>query len=252
MLGGNAAHSLDVYIPSARSDVSAMAGPVVVIPHVDGSDIDWVGEALDRRVPWRLVRPYLGESLPPLDHELGGVVCLGGPMSAVDDAQYPFLRDEKEYLRAATECDIPVLAICLGSQLLADALGGRSLPDLDLEFGRIEIELTPEGRQDSVLSGIGGRHFSFHSDSWELPPDATLLARSDRHPQAFRMRRSLAVQFHPELSPAGLQALIDVEGPKLAAGGVDVPAMVAEFAANAQAAHGRFGRLVDRWLAHRR
>lgn len=221
---------------------------IIVITHVDRTDTAWVEESLRTRVPSRQVRTYRGETLPSPGPGVAGIICLGGPMSAHDEQPYPFLAEEKAYLRQSVHRGIPVLGICLGSQLLAEALGGRATPGWGLEWGHIQIKLTEDGRRDPVLAGFDGEHFSFHSDTWTPPPGATLLATSDRYPQAFRFGCALGVQFHPEISPTGLQQLIDHEGTKLTAAGVDVQRMLADCLDHEAVARAHFDRLMVRWL----
>lgn len=229
-----------------------MAGQVALFTHVDGTDTGWVEESLrTREIPCQQVRLHRGD-LPPSWSDLAGVITLGGPMSASDESTYPFLKTEKGFLRDAVDRDVPVLAICLGSQILAEALGGQSTAGPVLEWGQIRIELTDEGKRDPVLAGFEGEHFSFHSDTWSLPPGATLLASSPAYPQAFRAGSALALQFHPEVSNAGLKKLIDHETEKLEAAGVDVRQMLAEHLAWDTIARERFEALMSAWLASHR
>lgn len=195
---------------------------IAVITHVDRADIGLVAEvARTRGHECRVVRPYRGDRLSELD-EVDGVVALGGPQAAYQD--HPYLLEERQYLSVAVDADVPVLAICLGSQLLAQALGGAAHPgDTGLEAGIIDVEPA-----DGTSDGISGRFFSFHSDSMAPPPDAEVLAISDRYVQAWALGSALAVQFHPEITMPGVHSLLEVEGPKLEHSGIDVTAMRAE------------------------
>ncbi|GEL18716.1 type 1 glutamine amidotransferase [Pseudonocardia asaccharolytica] len=201
--------------------------PVAVIVHSPRSDIKWVRRLLEQRdVPVRLVRLYSGGPLPD-PGDVAAAVSMGGPMSAYGDGRAPFLAAEEEFLGRAVAAGLPVLGICLGAQLLAGVLGGAAVPgEHGLEGGEIEVTVDP-GTDDPVLAGRSGTYFSFHADSFRFPPGATLLAWSDRYPQAYRLGTALGIQFHPEISPAGVRLLAEVEHERLRAAGIDAEAMVA-------------------------
>ena len=167
-------------------------------------------------------------------------VVLGGAQSA--HADRGVLQPEIDALAGAIDDDVPLLAICLGAQLLAVATGGRAFAgDSGLEAGLIDVF-------SSTAQPPSGHYLSFHSDSMEPPAGAELLAKSDRYLQAWRYRSALAVQFHPELDVTGFEAVLDVEEDKLTRFGVDVPALRAEVAVP-QPTPTAGARLIDTWLA---
>jgi len=135
-----------------------------------------------------------------------GLIVLGGPMSAWDDATHPHLAREVESLRRALDREIPVLGICLGAQLLARALGAAVHPAPLPEVGWHEVSPTAAGQADPVLGGFEQteRLFQWHGDTFELPEDAVHLARGNggAHScanQAFRYGdRAYGLQFHLE------------------------------------------------------
>lgn len=192
--------------------------PVLVIGHIDDPSlavIAWAAEA--NSVSLKLVRPVRGEPLPPLSDVLG-IIVLGGPQSAYNEAGHAYLDDEKEYIRSAHTEEVPTLGICLGSQLAAEALGGEAYAgESGLEFGYIDVKAAEGASID-----FNGRFFSFHSDSMRPPPHSTVLAVSDRYVQAWTSGSVLAIQYHPELDQDGINALLDLEGEKLASFGVDL------------------------------
>lgn len=218
--------------------------PLAVITHVDQAHVGLFDEvAKERRRDVRIVRPYRGEQLPDLD-EVRAVVVMGGPQSAHE--HHPYLREEEGFLADAVDADVPVMAICLGAQVLARALGGSSQPgDTGLEAGLIRVKPA-----EAASTDIAGDFFSFHSDSMTPPEGAELLAASDRYLQAWAAGSALAVQFHPEITLEGVSDLLSIEGPKLERYGVDVAALQREadryFAAGAEDARIFLNRWFDR------
>ncbi len=93
---------------------------------------------------------------------------------------------------------VPVLGLCLGSQLMADALGGKAFLGEKPETGVVPVTLTDAGKADPVVSKTGPMVYAQHQDTFVLPPDAVLLAHTDRYPHAFRVGSGLALQFHPD------------------------------------------------------
>ncbi|MBK6969855.1 MAG: type 1 glutamine amidotransferase [Candidatus Microthrix sp.] len=145
-----------------------------------------------------MVRPAGGDALPPTAG-IDGVIVLGGSMGAYEVDEHPWLVDEKAWIAQVASDDVPMLGICLGAQLLADATGGRAFrSERRVEAGVYRLHPTEAGRRDAVMPHAGDAVFAVHGDTFELPPDATLLASSDDYIQAFRVGSALGVQFHPE------------------------------------------------------
>lgn len=146
------------------------------------------------------------ELVPSLAQVDDGLLILGGRMNAFADL--PWIEPVKRLLRAATNAEIPVLGICLGHQLLADALGGSVVVG-DAgggEEGVVDLEWLAPAFIDPVLgeaAAAGHRQPGSHHDVVaELPPAAVELARSAAYAnQAFRLGSAVGVQFHPEAPP---------------------------------------------------
>lgn len=142
-----------------------------------------------------------------------GLIVLGGPMNVDQIDRYPFLKLELEWIRKALDNDLPTLGICLGSQLLAKALGAAVYPNEVKEIGWHEIELTPEAASDHLFAGCERRQtvFQWHGDTFGLPAGAVHLARSELcHSQAFRCgSNAYGLQFHIEVTAKMVEQWLD-------------------------------------------
>jgi len=131
------------------------------------------------------------------------LVSLGGPMGAYEEEKHSWLAKEKQYLRDALASGKKILGLCLGAQLLADALGGCAFRHTCKEFGWQPIEPTEEGREWFGASAPF-RAFQWHGDTYTLPPGAVQLARNKAaEQQAFLIEalnggKALGLQFHLE------------------------------------------------------
>jgi len=177
---------------------------VLVLQHERGETPGVIEEVLRERSA-RITRVEVdeGEALPDW-RAFDLVVVMGGPMGAYEDDMHPWLVAEKALLGAAADAGVPCLGVCLGSQLLAASIGGRAFPGPAPELGVLDVELTVAGRADPVLSSLGERFtvLQWHGDTFDLPPDAVVLASSAAYPhQAFRWRNAFGVQFHAEVTP---------------------------------------------------
>jgi GMP synthase (glutamine-hydrolysing) len=198
-----------------------------------------------------------GERLPPPD-EVDAIVCMGGPMSATDDATLPWLTAEKRLIADSVHGGVPFWGVCLGAQLLAASLGARVYPGPAPEVGVLPVRLTDEARADPVFSGLAPEFLTlqWHGDTFDLPRDAVRLAGSPAYPnQAFRYRVSAyGVQFHIEVSPEMAQEWADVPAYAAALEGVLGPGalddLVGELVDHAETMRGHATRLFERWLDH--
>jgi GMP synthase (glutamine-hydrolysing) len=150
-----------------------------------------------------LVEPWRGDELPARVGAHDALVVMGGPQQAYDDGSAPWLRATKELLRAAVADDVPVLAICLGAQLLAEATGGRvALGDKGIEAGARLVAKRDAAWEDPLFRDVPltPTVLQWHEDAiTELPPRAVLLAASPKYEnQAFRVGRAYGLQFHIE------------------------------------------------------
>ena len=148
------------------------------------------------------VRPEEGEALPREPDGWDGLVMLGGPQHAEDDAGYPYLGDAARLAAAFHEASRPVLGVCLGSQILARGLGARVRRQGWTEIGFNELEPTEAAGSDPLLKGIGPvRILEYHEDTFDIPSEATLLMTGGQcRNQVFRLGASYGFQCHFECS----------------------------------------------------
>jgi GMP synthase (glutamine-hydrolysing) len=185
----------------------------------------------------------------PADADFDRVIVLGGAMGAYEEDRHPWLAEEKRWLRRLVEARVPVLGICLGSQLLADALGGKAYRAERAEAAVVPLQLTTAGRADPVLPTAEGLVVSLHHDTFELPAEAVLLAESDRFPQAFRMGSALGLQFHPDADLALLEVWAREETELLTGARVERDQFLSAAAAADTALDDNSRRLFAAWLA---
>lgn len=163
----------------------------------------------------QIVKLYAGEECPaPETVDL--LLILGGPMSVNDEGEFPWLRKEKAFIRQVIASNRPVLGICLGSQLIASALGAEVRANRYKEIGWLPIE----GLVNSPLSLPSTTVFQWHGDTFDLPVGATLLARSEActHQAFLYQEKVLALQFHLESTPELVQRFIETGSDELVAG----------------------------------
>jgi GMP synthase-like glutamine amidotransferase len=140
------------------------------------------------------------------------VLTFGGAMHTDQEAGFPWLRDEKTLLRDLIGRGVPLLGMCLGSQLVAEAAGAPARRASAPEIGWHQVELTPAAAGDPLLSGLPPRFeaFQWHSYESPLPPGATALATSPVCLQAYRLEGpAWGIQFHAEVSPGDADYWID-------------------------------------------
>lgn len=191
----------------------------------------------------RFTSPDVEAEFPdPTTYDL--IVPMGAVWSADDEERIgQWLLPERDLLRRAHAHGVPVLGICFGGQALAVALGGGVERAPRGEIGWVDVET-----DEPDLVGPGP-WFQFHYDRWLLPPGAVEIARNGAASQAFRIGRSLGVQFHPELTSTTLEAWMRFGGrDEVIADGQDPDAMLARTRAEDEPARERAHRLVDRFL----
>ena len=185
---------------------------VLILAHGPEITPGWLTEALEATGATHEVADLsIGQPVPT-----GGwdkIVVLGGHMGAYEDGDNPWLEVEKAFIDHQLADGTPLLGVCLGSQLIADVIGGRAYRGATTEAGLISLERTPAGAADATLGAIGGPVVAWHHDTFDLPPDAELLAYTSDYPHAFRYGSALGVQFHPEVTPDMWRDWIAMAGP---------------------------------------
>ena len=123
-------------------------------------------------------------------------IVLGGHMGSYDDEKFSYLQAEKLWLKKAINENTKILGICLGSQLIADAMGGKAYLSEKIEFGFKNLDFLIE---DTLFEDFKNtKVFSWHRDTFDIPPGATLVAKTE-FPQIYIIKNTTALQFHPEI-----------------------------------------------------
>lgn len=152
------------------------------------------------------------------------IVVLGGPIGVYEVDRYPFLSEERAFLRARLAANRPTLGICLGAQLIAAALGATVAPAGRKEIGFAPLSLTAAGMAGPLrhLAEVPVLHW--HGDMFEVPAQGERLAETEACAnQAFAIGPNiLGVQFHPEVdTTSGIERWLIGHAVELAAAGVD-------------------------------
>ncbi len=148
-------------------------------------------------------------------------IILGGHMGSYDDQKFTYLQEEKEWLKYAINSNAKILGICLGSQLIADAMGGA--------FKNTKV-------------------FSWHRDTFNIPPEATLIAKTE-YPQIYSIKNSLALQFHPEIKLDLFENWYDSDLSKEELANYDVHSELNYLKDNSQQLEKTMHNFYNKWIA---
>lgn len=180
------------------------------------------------------------------------LVVLGGPMGVYEADQYPFLNDEIRMLQGRLMSGKPLLGICLGSQLIAHAVGARVYPGAEKEIGYAPLTLTAAGLA-SCLAGLAACDYyvlHWHGDTFDLPSSAERLCSTPvTANQGFSLGPNvLALQFHMEALPSDMEAWAAISADYMASAGVRLEDVRADAVRYGQRAADVGARVFGRWL----
>jgi len=178
---------------------------VHVIINDSYTTLDLIKEWLrKKKYSFTFTNAYRSEKFPSkLDFDL--LIILGGTVGSYEEEKYPWLKEEKKYIKKSIENNKLILGICLGAQMIAEILGGKVYPHRHSEIGWFNIKKTKfELEKNKILKNIDDNFlaFQFHNDTFDLPEEATLLAGNDANKnQAFMYKENvIGLQFHPEIN----------------------------------------------------
>jgi GMP synthase-like glutamine amidotransferase len=185
--------------------------------HVPFEGLGSIGPWLETRRAVVTATSFFEDAVLPEAENLDLLIVMGGPMSVNDEDLYPWLVAEKRFIAQVIRRGKAVLGVCLGAQLIAAALGARVYPNAEKEIGWFPVysqpvpqtfpgEAVPSFRfpEESLV-------FHWHGETFDLPTGAVHLARSRAcSNQAFQYgRRIVGLQFHLEMTPQTVRALVD-------------------------------------------
>jgi GMP synthase-like glutamine amidotransferase len=172
---------------------------------------DW---ATDRKHPLSYTFLFEEKIVYP---ELGAfdmLIIMGGPMGVYEEVQWPWMKAEKAFINQAVDAGKIVLGICLGSQLLAEALGAKVYTNAVKEIGFFPVAVMDDGLTAPLPNEW--MVFHWHGDTFDLPEGTVLLASSVAcKNQAYRKGRCVGLQFHPEADAALIQQMVHHEKAEL-------------------------------------
>ncbi len=165
--------------------------PVLVLRHAAHEVIGSLEDTLDNA---GVVFTTVDQFIEPIQNfdpsRWGGLIGMGGPMNVDETERFPFLADELGYLRQAIAAELPVLGVCLGSQLLAKSLGSKVYPNRVKEIGWYDIDFTPAAAEDPLFAECRSVEnvFQWHGDTFDMPPGAVQLASGAMQEPNFSLR----------------------------------------------------------------
>lgn len=221
---------------------------ILIFEHSDSTNAERLAITLrDYGHRLRILKLHRGENVPVDLDDVDAIVSCGGPQSAYDDS-HDWLEPQMSLMRQAHALQLPIVGLCLGSQILARALGGKvERMKGGIEFGWHEVKLNPVGREDVVHAGLPwtGLMFHHHRDHVsELPLGAKLLASSIKcKVQSWVCGlRTYGFQHHPEVTTDTIERWMREEPEALREAGITSDSLREQTGRNFTA----FERLTDR------
>ena len=213
----------------------------LILQHEEPTPPGYLAEWLEQQgADVDVLRIDLEDEMPdPREYDM--IASLGSEFAAFDDTK-PFIPREAKLLRDALDADVPILGLCFGGQLLARVAGGKSFRSDHAEIGWAPVET----RDPDLIPA--GPWFNWHFDSFTLPPGAELIAETEAGPQAYRIKRSLGLQFHPEVTPQIMDSWVKAYRHELDGDGVDPDALLEETHRIAPEVRKRSEHLFNRFL----
>ncbi|HEV2419699.1 MAG TPA: gamma-glutamyl-gamma-aminobutyrate hydrolase family protein [Terriglobia bacterium] len=223
---------------------------VLVLQHAECEAPGLIGESVEEcGCEVKPVRSFAGEAVPEEIGDAAGLVIMGGPMGVYEHDHYPFIRKELRLIEDTLRRSKPLLGVCLGSQLLASALGSEVKKGKQKEIGWHRVTLTEASQQDPLWSGAESSFMAchWHGDVFDLPPSAAGLASSMLTPcQAFRYgTAAYGFLFHMEITPEILRGMTTAFEGEIKEEGIDADLIMRESQEYLPALH-KIGRQVFR------
>jgi len=227
---------------------------VWVLQHHPAENLGAIAEALESAaLAWQYVRVFDGRPVPTDMKGAGGLIVMGGPEAVYRLDRYPYLRDEIALIENALKAGRPVLGVCLGSQLLAAALGANVRRAAHKEIGWYPVRLRSEAKDDRLLGGVPEEFVAchWHSDIFDLPAGAVPLASSElTELQGFRYgENAWGLLFHAEMTQQIVAALVSEFGEGLKRVGIDGDEILASAPRHLAALSKIAGTIFGRWAA---
>ncbi len=190
--------------------------------HDHFEDLGYIGDwAAIHNITTSVTRFDLNPKMPSL-YSFDWLVVMGGKMGVNDSAEFPWIDDEIEFIKKAIQSGKIVIGICLGSQLVAKALGARVYKNREQEIGFMPVYFNKSALNDTVFRHFPGELtvMHMHFDVFDLPSGATAMANNAETPcQAFRyMKNVFAFQFHFEITESNAPVFIREITPEIIPG----------------------------------
>lgn len=197
---------------------------ILVVQHIQRDPIGVLGDALIHK--GATLSTWRPEKQPaPPEGEYEGLIVLGGPMNAHEDDAFPHLRQTVELIHTFHGEDKPIMGVCLGAQLIARAFGStvyrHTQPELGFSPVHVVDSVLASGASEPWLQGCPAplQLMQWHFDTFDLPPQATLLMTNEVCPnQAYRIGTNIyGFQFHLEITPAIALSWLEIKSDWIAA-----------------------------------
>ncbi len=227
----------------------------LVIQHVKSEGLGIISTGLSNAgIEPDFIRVFNNEPVPLRINGYKALIVLGGPMGVYEQEIYPFIAKELSLIKSALAQRVPVLGVCLGSQLLAAAAGASVYRGKAKEIGWYGINLTEAGKSDPLFRGMPEAQavFQWHGDTFDAPKGAQNLASSPLFQnQLIKVGpNAYGIQFHIEVTEAMIKDWIAVNSAELASlkGAIDPAKILRETPQNINGLHRRGSAVIKKFL----
>lgn len=226
---------------------------IIVLQHAAEEHLGHFDEVLrGMSVDYTCLRADLGEEVPLTLEGFDGIIALGGPQSVLEVDKHSFIESETELMYDALAKNRPVWGVCLGSQILASALGAKTYASSAFEIGWKTVRMSEEIKSDRVFAGFPRTitPLHWHGDAYDLPHGAVPIGSSDlTHIQGFAWReRCYGLMFHIEICVSQVASMAAAFPDDLARGGVSEITLLAEAERRIEELRGFAAGALERWI----